>query len=537
MSGASSAASSIAPQDNNTQAESELADFLLVRQQRRSLFPRAALIGVLVGLSAVAFRFVLAEGDLVRNGLIQWAGAYPLIGWIFPVLFSAAGAAIAVFLVKRFSPEASGSGIPHLESVLHRYRDMDWRSILPVKFIGGMFALGSGMVMGREGPSIQIAGAVADAASRVMKVSTRDRLTLIAAGAGAGLAAAFNAPLAGVMFVLEEIQRDFRPIVLGAVFVAAAMANIVSRLLYGQQAVFEVPFLEAPPLTALPGFVVLGVLAGVLGVVFNRGLIGVQTWLAKWIARSAVGTAAAVGALVGLVAWFSPIAVGGGHNLAEAALLGQISLAAIPLWFVLRLGLTLLCYATGAPGGIFLPLLVLGALIGLAVGEGMHAVAPSVVPHPEAFAIVGMAAYFVAIVRAPLTGIVLILEMTANFEQLLPLIVACFTAYAVAELMGDLPIYEMLLQRDLRRSGVQPHTAGPVVIELEVEPHAPFAGKKVRELALPSGCLLVRCLYEGREWVPTAETMLLPHMQLIATVAPDVPNGLLSLRHGCAAAE
>lgn len=529
--------SSIATQETNTEAESELADFLLVRQQRRSLFPRAALIGILVGLTSVAFRFALAQGDIVRNALIQWAGAFPRIGWVFPMLFGAGGAAASVFLVRRFSPEASGSGIPHLESVLHRYRDMDWRRILPVKFIGGLLALGSGMALGREGPSVQMAGAVADATARVMKTSTRDRLTLIAAGAGAGLAAAFNAPLAGVVFVLEEIQRDFRPIVFGAVFVAAAMANIVARLLYGQQAVFEVPFLAAPPLAALPGFVVLGALAGVLGVIFNRGLVGVQSWLARWIARSALGTAAAVGALVGLVAWFSPMAVGGGHNLAEATLLGQISLAAIPLWFVLRLGLTLVCYATGAPGGIFLPLLVLGALIGLAVGEGMHVVAPEVVPHPEAFAIVGMAAYFAAIVRAPLTGIVLILEMTANFEQLLPLIVACFTAYAVAELMGDLPIYEQLLQRDLRRSGVQHHTPGPVVVELNVESHAPFAGKKVRELALPSGCLLIRCFYEGQEWVPTAETMLLPHMQIIATIAPDVPNGLLALRRGCASAE
>ena len=499
------------------------------------MFPRAALIGVVVGLVTVAFRFVLAQADALRSGLLSWAHTMPAFGWIFPILFSAVGAAVAVFLVRRFAPEAAGSGIPHLESVLHRYREMNWKRIVSIKFIGGMLALGSGLVMGREGPSIQIAGAVADGISRGMKVSTRDRLTLIAAGAGAGLAAAFNAPLAGVVFVLEEVQRDFRPIVFGAAFLAAAVANIVARLLYGQQAVFEVPFLAAPPLAALPGFVVLGALAGVLGVAFNRGLIGMQTWLSKWLAKSALGTVAVIGGLIGLIAWFSPIAVGGGHNLAEVTLLGQLTLAAIPLWFLLRFGLTLISYATGAPGGIFLPLLGLGALIGLLVGEAGHAIAPQLVPEPAAFAIVGMAAYFAAIVRAPLTGIVLILEMTANFEQLLPLIVACFTAYIVAEALGDLPIYEQLLQRDLRRTGGHIEVPGPVVVEVMVEPKSHFAGKKIRELGLPAGVLLVRCLFEGREWVPTAEMIVLPHMQLIATIAPDATSGLHTLREGCKA--
>lgn len=518
-------------------AQSELADFLLVQQQRRRVLPRAILVGVVAGLLATLFRFTLTLGDNVRNGLVAWAQRFPLWGWVLPIGLGVAGAVISVYLVRRFAPEASGSGIPHLESVLHRYRDLDSRRLLPVKFFGGIIALGSGLALGREGPSVQMGGAIADMLARWFKVNPRDRLTLIAAGAGAGLSAAFNAPLAGLMFVLEEVQRDFRPVVFGAAFVAAVSANIVARLLSGQAHSFEVPTYAIPPLGALPVFAILGVIAGLLGVVYNRSLIATQALFMKLQKRLRVALlpAAIVGALVGLVAWFLPEAVGGGHHLAEVTLLGKFTLASIPLWFLLRFVLSMVSYATGAPGGIFAPLLLLGALIGLAVGQVAHALAPTLVAEPGAFAVVGMAAYFTAIVRAPLTGIVLIIEMTDNFEQMLPLAVACLCAYAIAELAGELPIYENLLQRDLSRSGIRLEHEAPIVVEVEVEPHSPFAGKTVRELGLPAGCLLVRCSHDNIEYVPTASTTLIPHMRVTATIAPTSKNGLAALRHGCEA--
>src|SRR5262249_11094369 len=157
--------------------------------------------------------------------LISWAQQYPLFGFLFPMLFGITGAVLSVYLVRRYSSESAGSGIPHLEAVLHRYREMEGKHILPVKFLGGTLAIGSGMALGREGPTVQMGGAVGDIVSRWLKLTTQERFTLIAAGAGAGLAAAFNAPLAGVMFVLEEVQRDFRPVVFGAAFIAAAMSN------------------------------------------------------------------------------------------------------------------------------------------------------------------------------------------------------------------------------------------------------------------------------------------------------------------------
>ena len=517
------------------QAQSELETYLDVSQQRRRILPRAALVGVAAGVVAVVFRALLAGGDALRGGLQTWAHSIPWIGWLFPMLFGAAGAAGAVFLVRQFAPETSGSGIPHLEAVLHRLRPMDWRRVLPVKLIGGALAIGSGLVLGREGPTVQMGGATGDAVGRALRSPTQERLTLTAAGAGAGLAAAFNAPLSGLIFVLEEVQRDFRPIVFAAVFVAAAIADIIARVVSGQLPVFVVPSYPVQPLSALPVFAVLGVATGLLGVLFNRSLLSTLNLFARIQGRAAIGAAAVVGAAVGLVGYFAPAGIGGGHTLTEHVLEGNVLLAAIPLWFLVRFVLTMASYGTGAPGGIFAPLLALGALIGLGVGALAHLALPALVPQAAVFAVVGMAAYFTAIVRAPLTGVVLIIEMTGNYNQMLPLLVACFCAYATAELLGSLPIYETLLERDLRRGGTDNAFEEPVVIELEVQPQSPFDGKAIRELGLPPGCIVIRCRDGGREWVPTAQTRLHAHIRITALVAPDAASGLELLRHGCAA--
>lgn len=521
----------------SAQVRSEIQEFLQVSAQRRRLFPRAALVGLLAGLLAVAFRAILAAGDALRNVLLVRAHHFPAFGWLLPVLFGAVGAALSVFLVRRFAPEASGSGIPHLEATLHRLRELNWKRVLPVKFFGGALALGGGLALGREGPTVQMGGAVGAAVSDWLQVGVRDRLTLIAAGAGAGLAAAFNAPLAGLVFVLEEVQKDFRMAVFGTAFLAAAIADIVARFAAGQLPVFTVPSYPVPALAALPAFALLGMVCGLLGIVYNRSLLRTLDLYARLPDRLRVPAAALVGAVVGLTAWFSPIAVGGGHTLAEVFLEGHAALALIPLWFLLRFVLSMASYGTGAPGGIFAPLLVLGALIGLGIGQATHLVVPTLVPQPAIFAVVGMAAYFTAIVRAPLTGIVLIIEMTGNYAQMLPLLVACFCAYAVTEYLNTLPIYEALLERDLLQGGHPPDPKEPMVLEVEVEPGSPFEGKTVRELGLPPGCILVHCRQDGREWVPTADTRLEAHTRVTAVIAPEAKGGVAALRHGCESAD
>lgn len=298
---------------------SELDDYLDVARQRRRMYPRAALVGALSGLLASVFRMLLTGAGNALDALLVWSHAHDGLLRLAPVATMAATAALAVWLVRRFAPEAAGSGIPNLKAVLLRLRPMRAMRLLAVKLVGGVLAIGGGLVLGREGPTVQMGGAVGDEVARRMGSPPRERLTLTAAGAGTGLATTFNAPLSGLVFVLEDVQRDFRPIVFGAAFVAAA-ANVVSRFLSGPFPVFTVPSYP-PPLETLPFFVVVGVLAGLFGAVYNRSLLRVSGWFGK--AKHPVGLAALVGAVVGAVALFAPLAVGNGHRLAEEVLLGQ----------------------------------------------------------------------------------------------------------------------------------------------------------------------------------------------------------------------
>jgi CIC family chloride channel protein len=523
-------------------ARREEREFLQLQEQRRTVFPRAVLVGLLAGLLAVTFRWALQGGEGLRTQLIRWAHAYPTWGWLLPVGIGAVGAGIAVRLVVRVAPETAGSGIPHLKAVLYRLRPMRWPRVLVVKFVGGVCAIAGGLTLGREGPTVQMGGAVGAAVAAWLKVTPRERQTLIAAGAGAGLAAAFNAPLAGLAFVLEEVQRDFTPMVFGASFLAAVVSDVVTRSLTDQRPIFHIATYPIPPLVILPAFLVLGMLAGLLGVAFNRALLAALEGFAslgRWLSR--VGrwpprlAGAGVGVLVGLVGWFVPQALGGGHALVDVVLAGQVALAWVPLWFLLRFGLTMVSYGCGAPGGIFAPLLVLGGLIGLGVGEVTHLVMPGLVNSPEAFAVVGMAAYFAATVRAPLTGIMLIVEMTNTYAQMLPLLVACFAAYAVADALGDRPLYEALLEREVHREGTAPALQGTLILELTIQPHARFDGTRVRELGLPPGCLLVTRRQGLHASVPTAETRLEAGDRLTAVVAPEAAAAVLLLREGCEA--
>lgn len=420
-------------------------------QMRRWVFPRAALVGGLAGIVALAFRAALTGADVLRIGLISWAHTLPFAGWLVPVAIGLVGAGAAVAITLRCGCGASGSGIPYVEAVLHGYRRLAWRRLLPVKFFGGIIGIGSGLALGREGPTIQMGAAVGEAVSEGLHVSGRERFTLISAGSGAGLAAAFNAPLAGMVFVLEEMRHDFEPTAFGAVFVAAIVADVVTRMGLGQFPVFSVPLYAVPPLGSLPVFALLGVVTGLFGVLFNKSLLTSVELYSRIPLNLKVAAAAATGAAIGLVAWFSPVLSGSGNSLVEVILKGQLVLWMIIVYFVMRLTLTVTSYGTGAPGGIFAPLLVLGALIGLGVGQLTHLVAPALAPIPAAFAVVGMAAYFVAVVRAPLTGIMLITEMTGTYSFMLPLLVSCFAAYAVSEFLREKPIYESLLERDLRQ--------------------------------------------------------------------------------------
>lgn len=489
-------------------------------------------MGVLAGLVASFFRAFLERAEELRSQLIPRLHSYGVAGLVLLLLLGAAGSTFAVWLVRRFEPGASGSGIPQLKAVLHRLRPMSGARLIAVKFAGGLSAIGSGLALGREGPTIQMGGAAGRLVARWLPSSIHERGILIAAGAGGGLAAAFNAPLAGLVFVLEEIQKNFAPGVFSATFLASVCADAVSRFLFGQTAVFGSSPIAAPPLGSLPLFLLLGAASGALAVGFDRGLLGVLALFDRTSQRGRFLAVGAVGSAVALVAWFAPSLVGSGGQMVGRTLSGQGVVSALLLTLALRIALTLFSYGTGAPGGIFAPMLVLGSQAGLAMGLGAAAVAPSLVGEPRAWAVVGMAALFAGTVRAPLTGIVLMVEMTESYTLMLPLLAASFAAQWVADRLGEPPIYDSLLKRELHRPEATEAPAETLMLELDVLPEALFAGRRVADLGLPQGCLIVALERRGSHHVVTGESVLRAGDRLHVVLAPNAASAIGILRAG-----
>lgn len=435
----------------------------LLGVSRRVHFTRAAVVGVLAGATVVAFSisFQLAESE--RISLLQWLRQFPFWGWaILPVVCGSCGA-LAGYLTENYSPKASGGGIAHIRAVLAGKRTLDWKRILPVKFIGATIGLGSGFSIGNEGPSVHMAACAGEGFSDLRKFDPHYRRSLMASAAGAGLAAAFNAPLSGFIFTIEELQREISSVTLVSALIASVCAVAVSRVFTGQLPSFHIRDYPLPPLTALPLFAVMGIFAGYAGVIYNRGLI----WSIKLSRRTGLAMwkkGAIAGGVTGLAGWWLPDALGGGHRIAESILRGDYAPGNfVSFLLILLVGkylLTMIGYSSGIPAGLFSPLLVLGAIIGQLFGHVSAVLFPGIGTTPAAYAVVCMAAMFTSIVRAPLTGIVLILEMTGNQEQLFALILTCLVSYLVAEHARCKPIYDALLELELASDKAQPEKKG-----------------------------------------------------------------------------
>jgi CIC family chloride channel protein len=407
----------------------------------------ALVVGAAAGLIGALFRLVLVQADDLRDRVIGWAHGEALLGFALVVVAGAAAALVAAWLVRRFAPNASGSGIPHVEAVLRKDAPPASFVLLPVKFVGGVLAIGSGMALGREGPSVQMGASIAHFIATACRRAWPDVRVLMAAGAGAGLATAFNSPIAGAVFVLEELVQRFEHRIAIAALAASTTAIAVARALIGSAPDFSVAPLEAVVPQGQPLFIVLGAVAGLLAVGYNRLLLGGIDLAERLRPLPPEARAGVIGAGVAVVAWFAPALVGGGDSITQQTLSGSVAIAFLPVAFIVRALLGSASYAAGTPGGLFAPLLVLGAQLGLLFGAGSAAVFPGLGIPPQAFAVVGMAAFFTGVVRAPLTGIVLIIEMTAAFAMLLPMVGACFAAMLVPTLLGDTPIYEALRER------------------------------------------------------------------------------------------
>ncbi|MEA9391838.1 H(+)/Cl(-) exchange transporter ClcA [Acerihabitans sp. TG2] len=417
----------------------------------------AAIVGTLVGFVGVGFEKAV---DWVQANRLSMLAAIPH-HWLLlaPAAFILSGllAMMGYYLVRRFAPEAGGSGIPEIEGALEELRPVRWWRVIPVKFLGGLGTLGAGMVLGREGPTVQLGGNLGRMVLDIFRLPGAEaRHSLLATGAAAGLTAAFNAPLAGILFILEEMRPQFRYnlISVKAVFIGVIMSSIVFRLCNGDRAVIEVGRLAGAPIDTLWLYLVLGMLFGVVGVMFNRLIFMTQDMffrlhggrLGKWVLIGGL-----LGGLCGVLGLIEPEAAGGGFSLIPLAAAGHFTAGSLLFIFIARMATTLLCFGSGAPGGIFAPMLALGTLLGTAFGMAGSAMFPHYGLQPATFAIAGMGALFAASVRAPLTGIVLVLEMTDNYQLILPMIITCLGATLLAQFLGGKPLYSSILARTLQR--------------------------------------------------------------------------------------
>jgi len=413
------------------------------------LFLEGNLIGVLTGLVVAAFRYLLVCSEEILPRLYAWLAQAP---WEFTAfwLLALAGIGYIIYRILEAEPMTSGSGIPQIEGILAGEMQMNWARVLALKFAGAVLGIGAGLSLGREGPSVQLGACLGQGVGRLARRAPGEDRYLLTAGAGAGLAAAFNAPLAGVIFCLEELTKDFSPLVLMGAVAASVTATTVTQEFFGLAPVFH---MGEVPVVATGAFflplVLLGAFVGVLSLAFNRTLTasldGFQRLPLPERAKPVVPLFASCAA-----GFFLPQILGGGSLLVDSLVREDYGLCFLIVLFLGKFFFTMLCFGSGVPGGIFLPMLVLGALGGAVFARAavlLGLLAPQLAVDCMVF---GMAAYFACVVKSPITGTVLIMEMTGSFAHLLPLILVSMTAYLVSEIAGGAPVYEMLLARSLR---------------------------------------------------------------------------------------
>lgn len=368
--------------------------------------------------------------------------------------FSAVLVTVAYVLVRRFAPETAGSGVHEIEGAIEGLRVVRWHRVLPVKFVGGIMSIGAGMTVGREGPIIHIGASVCAAFAQTFRLDDEARRSLIAAGAASGLAVAFAAPVAAVLFVMEETRRQFPysfrsySCVILATLAAASVSEWMARDT-GPQMAIDIPEFA---LWHVGLFAALGGLLGLVGVLFNATLLRSLDLVERLRPRFGLAIPLVVGALVGALLVLAPHAVTGGEELIPRLIDNPGPMWALLLLVVVRFVSTMASYSVGAPGGIFAPILTLATVIGLAFAACVSAVPMLGAVDPAMCAVLAMAGLFTATVRAPMVGVVLVAEITNGYIDLLPLLACCAAAHIVAQAAGGQPIYEQLLERTLARS-------------------------------------------------------------------------------------
>jgi len=412
-----------------------------LREREEQVFLLLTLIiGALAGMVVVAF-IVLTERSGAR---LYPAGGSPWRRLLVPV----AGSAIMGYLLYRFFPDARGSGVPQTKAALYARGGHISLGTVIGKFFCTSATLASGIPLGREGPAVQVGAGIASVLGRKLGLRPEKVKALIPVGAAAAIAAAFNTPLAAVLFALEEVVGDLHAAVLGSVVLASATSWAMLRLLLGNNPLFQVPQYQLVHPGEFGIYAILGVAGGFVSVAFTKLLLWMRARFLGFPKRTVWFQPVVGGFTVGIMGWFVPQLLGVGYKHVGEVLNGGMALRLMIVLLVLKLAAVAISYASGNAGGIFGPSLFLGAMLGGIVGNVANHLLPSYVGTPGAYALVGMGTAFAGIVRAPMTSVVMIFEITRDYAVIVPLMISNLVSFYISSKFQEQPIYEVLAQQD-----------------------------------------------------------------------------------------
>ncbi|MGO9271649.1 MAG: chloride channel protein [Terriglobia bacterium] len=397
-------------------------------------------IGALTGLAVVAF-ILLTE----RLGMRLYpVGSAAWRRLLIPVL----GSLGMGYLLFRFFPDARGSGVPQTKAALFAREGVITAATMFGKFFCTAATLASGIPLGREGPSVQVGAGIASVLGRRLRLPPEKVKALIPVGAAAAIAAAFNTPLAAVLFSLEEVTGDLNAPVLGSVVLASATSWVVLRLLLGNNPLFQVPQYKLVHPVEFAVYAVLGVVGGLVSVAFTKLLLRTREWFRRFPEKTLWVQPVAGGLVVGLMGWFVPQVLGVGYGYVGEALNGTMAFQLMALLVVLKLVAVTTSYGSGNAGGIFGPSLFIGAMLGGTLGSVAHHLMPGYTATPGAYALVGMGTLFAGIVRAPMTSVLMIFETTRDYAVIVPLMISNLVSFFISARFQPQPIYEALALQD-----------------------------------------------------------------------------------------
>ena len=461
------------------------------------------MVGIFAGLMVCLYRFLLYGSEHVLREYLSVING----NLIYTILFFIALAVMGLLVdwLTKWEVDSAGSGIPQVYAEVKGHMEANWAKVLFSKIVSGVLTALGGLSLGPEGPSVQIGGMAGKGIAKLFKGSKTDELRLILVGSAVGITAAFNAPLAGVIFVFEEINHGFDKTLVFIALVSAIVSDFISKVIFGQSTALTFP-IHNIPLESYWLLIILGILIGLLGYVYNVGMIRssdivanlkIPSWL-KFVLVFLVS---------GVVALTIPEISDGGHFMMDMLDIAMPSLGVLMLLLVLKYLFSMFSFSSGAPGGIFLPILVLGAYIGAVFGS---AVVPAFGFEHDLiykFVVISMAGFFAATVRSPITGVVLIAEMCGSTESLVAMIIVSLIAYVVPTLLGNEPIYESLYDRLLLNKNREfvkkpsKHVLSEYLVPLDCN----YINFKIKDIPFPKNAIVVSVIRNGKYIIPTED--------------------------------